>query len=265
MEKKEVEIEVAPEQGTEQPVLTGRSKFGEMYRKKNPDFEGEPDDETLYGFIDTEYSDIEGKYNKQNEANKRLAEQVSKNPQLGALLSMISGEEPKSLAYAIGSIYGKDAIGLEGDELEEFERGNSEYVERLNMSESERKQASENFQNFVKSFDQYVSEKGYDDKRKEDVFSGIMDVAENMLTGNIPMSVVELIDKGLNYDQDVQEAADTGFVEGKNEVVRDKIEKRSVKPDVMPDLAAGTGAGNERKVARKSNKPKDFFDVFKEV
>jgi len=52
-----------------------------------------------------------------------LAKLVSKEPKLGAVLSMMSGDKPKSFPYAIESVYGKELFNLGGDALAEFEKG----------------------------------------------------------------------------------------------------------------------------------------------
>ena len=43
-----------------------------------------------------------------------------------------------------------------------------------------------------------------------------------MLNGIIPKDVIELIDKGLTKDEDVQDAYDTGKAEGRNQKIEMK-------------------------------------------
>ena len=85
-----------------------------------------------------------------------------------------------------------------------------------------------------------------------------MTMANDILMGKIPMDVIERQDKGMSYDQDIQEAADTGFVEGKNE--RIDMKKKSV--GTMPDLNNITAAGPERPVRPPRSKG-SFFDGIK--
>ena len=57
-------------------------------------------------------------------------------------------------------------------------------------------------------------------------YDNIVSMANDILMGKIGIDVIERQDKGLNYDKDVQEAADTGFVEGKNQRIDMKKKKR---------------------------------------
>jgi hypothetical protein len=227
----------------------GRAATMEAYRAANPDVRDEPDDDTLHDFANSRYSELEGRHNELegrhnelNGANSRLAEQVSKDPRLAAVLSMIAGDNPKSFPYAVASVYGKEPFEMEGDALEEFEAGYQENLKRLSESEKAREEALKNISEYETTLQQYVKDRSLTDEQSSAVHNGIMTLADNLLMGVIPVEIIDLVYKGLNYEKDMQEAADSGFVEGKNNVIDAKLKKPEGRT-FPPDLGHGTGAG----------------------
>jgi hypothetical protein len=219
----------------------GRAAALAEYRAANPEMQEDPDDDTLHDFRNGRYSELEGRYNDLNGANSRLAETVSKDPRLAAVLSMVAGENPKSFPYAVASVYGKDPFDLEGGALEEFEAGYQESLKRLSENEKARETALQNLGEYETTLNGYVKEKGLTDEQSSEIHNGIMQLADNLLMGIIPAELIDLVYKGLNYEKDVQEAADTGFVEGKNDVIDAKLKKPE--GGTVLDLGNGTGAG----------------------
>ncbi|MFT3994399.1 MAG: hypothetical protein QM660_08830 [Dysgonomonas sp.] len=239
-------------------VETPRGRAGVLakYQKTNPDAEGDPSEEDLWDFAGKGYDDVKGKYNEMNGANVKLAELVSQNPQLGAFLSKIVGEESKSVPFALGEVFGKDWMDADP---EEFEKGYQENLARLAESASEQEQAAKNIQEYKANLEKFKAENELDDTQIAELNSAIYDDAENILNGIIPMEYIEYKWKGLNYDKDVQEAADTGFVEGKNEVVSAKMQAKTADSPI-PDMSDGTGAGRSKQVNPQSSN--NFFGGF---
>ena len=238
----------------------GRDALLAAYKTSNP--EGpEPDDSSLYDFAHSRYSDLENKYNNLNGANMRLASLVDKDPKLGAVMSMIAGDKPKSFPYAVASVYGKEPFDLEGDDLEEFEKGYAENLAKLAESEKERQQAMKNIESYNKTLIDYGKKNSLSEDQVNEINDGIMQMADNILMGIIPTELIDMVYKGLNYDKDVQEAADTGFVEGKNTTVEAKMKEKTAMNSV-PDFGNGSGAGGVKKpVTRKKG---SFYDAFTE-
>lgn len=234
----------------------GRAGVLAKYQKTNPDAEGDPSEEDLWDFAGKGYDDVKGKYNEMNGANVKLAELVSQNPQLGAFLSELVGEESKSVPYALGKVFGKDWMDADP---EEFEKGYQENLSRLAESRSEQEQAAKNIQEYKANLEKFKTDNELDDTQIGELNEAIYGDAENFLMGNIPVEYIEYKWKGLNYDKDVQEAADTGFVEGKNEVVSAKMQQKT-EDSPIPDLSDGTGAGRTKQVNRKSSD--GFFSGF---
>ena len=245
------------------PKPMGRAAIMEMYKAANPDAQDEINDESLLGFAHDKYSEIDGKYNDLNGANTRLAELVAKDPKLGAVLSMMVGDEQKSFPYAAGRVYGREPFELDGDELEEFEKGYQENLAQLAESRAAQEEASKNIEEYKKNLTKYGKDNGLDENQLSELNDKIYEFADNMLMGIIPIALIDVIHKGISYDRDVQEAADTGFVEGKNQTVEAKMKKKTEAPSV-PDLGNSTGAGSKKKLP-SPKKGTSFYDSIKEV
>jgi hypothetical protein len=252
-----MENEDPKETAQEQMTPRGRDKFMEMMKAKNADYNPENDDQ----FLDdahSMYSERDMELGKHKEANSKLAGLVGKDPKLGAVLGMIAGEDQKSFPYAVGKVYGKEAFEMDEDALEEFEKGYQEHLTQIGATRAAQEEASKNIQEFVATFEKYISDNKLSEQEAEGLYEKINGIADNMLMGIIPADIIELIHKGLNHDQDVQEAADTGMVEGRNQKIEAKIATK--KEAVMPDMATNTGAG-KTKTLPKSDK-KDFYSNF---
>lgn len=233
----------------------GRAAFLDSYKKSNPDSIEDPDDDGLFDHAHSKYSEMEGKYNGMSQANEKLAELVSKDPKLGAVLSMLVGENSKSLPYAVGSVYGKEPF----DDLDEFEQGYQEQLQRLATSKEEQEKASKNIEEYQGTLEKFGKDNGLTEEQLDEVNSGIMQFAENLLMGIIPAELIDLVYKGLNYDKDVEEAAATGEVEGRNAVIENKMKEKTASTSI-PDMGSTTGAGA---VKPKPSQKKSFFDDMK--
>ena len=233
--------------------LKGRAAWMERYKAANPDAGEEIDDEDLFEHANSSYSDLDGRHGQMTGANSRLAELVAEDPRFGAALSMVAGENRKSLPYAMGSVFGKDWI--EGD-LEEFESGYQEHLAQLAESRKLQEEAQGNIAASVEHISKYIADNQLSDEDAARLNENLVVFAENLLMGIVPPTLIELIHKGQNYEQDVQDAIETGAVEGKNERIEPEL-KKAVKEDVV-DMGGASGSGAKRRVAKKSGG--SFYD-----
>jgi hypothetical protein len=247
--------------GVAAPPASGRGKWLDRYRESHPDTANEPDDEMLFAFADEGHTALDEKHRKLSDANTRLAELVARDPRLAAVLSMIAGDKPVSLPYAVAKIYGKQPFDLEGEELEDFERGHGEYLERNAKDEEDRQKALSNIAAYHENLEKFAKDNSLPDEKKDELHGALMNLAEQFLMGDIPVQLIELTYKGIHHDADVREAADTGYVEGRNENIDAKLHRTAGAPSV-PDLKSATGAGRKTPPPAKKT---SFYDSLKEV
>jgi hypothetical protein len=234
------------------PALTGRAAILEAYKAARPDIQDDPDDDALWGFAHDRHNQVSG-------VNTKLSERISQDPRAGLMLNQFVSEG-KSLPYAMSNIFGRD--WLDGD-AEEFEAGYQEHLKRLSESKAEQEQAAKNIQEYQKNLEIFAKENGLDETQAAQLNDTIYDDAENFLMGIIPIEFIDYKWKGLNYDKDVQEAAITGEVEGRNAAIDMKKKKTPAAP--LPDMASGSGAGKPRTAPKPRQGKRDFFSELKDV
>lgn len=234
---------------------TGRDYFLNMMREENPDY-SPADDDAFLGDIHGKYSKMNEELSRDREANGRLAELVGSDPRLGSVMSMMLGEDRKSLPYAIAKTYGKDFLE---DDIEEFEAGYKEYLDQIAANKALSDEAAQNIETFKENLARYVKENDLSEEDANALLEDVYSMAEAFLTGNIPVEVIDVLHKGKNYSRDMNDAANTSFVEGKNEKIRAELREKGKAP--LPSLAGKSGGGEERKA--KSGK-RSFFDGMKE-
>lgn len=263
MDKNELEQTVDVAEPTSPEPIRGRKAAIKRWMEANPDFEGDPQDDDLYDYTIGQSDEWKSKYDKQNEVNSALANRISEDPRLGALIAGLMDTDEagnkRNPAYVLAKLYGKDF--LEDDEaLKSLNDGYAEYLEGVKRTEEEGRKAQENFLESMSKVDAYANREGLSDEKVEELRQALVQAADDMINGKFSDDFIATVAKGLSYDADVQEAADTGFVEGKNEKVSMKFGKSE---GDMP--AMGTTTNSPRTVKTKEPERKSFFDEMKPV
>jgi len=252
------EIKEKIEDVTSEQPLKGRAAWQDRYRKANPEAGEEIDDEDLFEYANGGYSDLEGRYNNVQGLTDKMYERASQDPRASVVLSEFVGENPQSLPYIMGKVYGKE--WMDGD-LEDFEAGYQENLKQLAESRKLQEEAARNTEKSIQHIEKYITDNQLEEEEAANLNENIIAFAENLLMGKIPLELIELVHKGLNYDQDIQDAIDTGAVEAKNERIDPELRKLTDNPDVV-DMGSSTGSGNKRKA---QGKPRgSFYDGLKE-
>lgn len=250
--------EEAMEQPIEEETPRGRAAAIQRWREANKDFEGDPDDDDLYDYALGQADEWKGKYDGQNEVNAALAERIAQDPKIGALIAGVM--EDKNPAYVLAKLYGNDFMEDE-EALEAMQEGYAEYLEGVNQTKAQGEKAQENFLESMKRVDAYAEANGVGEEQIEELRMSLVQAADDMLNGVFSDSFIETVAKGLSHDADVQEAADTGFVEGKNEKIEMKYGKGE--GDGMPSM--GNASNSPRIPTAKETRKSSFFDEMEPV
>ena len=212
---------------------TGKEAILAILKTKNPKYEPENDEQLMSDFHD-HHQEIAAELENHRSTNAKLAEHITKDPRNGAMFSMMA--EGKSTPYIMGKVFGNDMKNLEGQDAEEFEAGYQEQLTQLAKSKQLQEQASANFEKSDELISKVCSDNQLDESKSSEIREAIMEYAEDLLMGNIPESLILEIIKGKNYDQDVQEAAETGKVEGLNQ----KVDMVTKPKEIIPDMGTKT-------------------------
>lgn len=206
------------------------------------------DEEARYGAYlehDNQQQDRLGKY---EESNGKLAEIFTKNPKFAAMMRDVLQGEDASVAFV--RYFGKDALDAVGDEekMKVITAANQEYLNRVGESEQLRKTQEENLGKSEEEMSSFQSEKGLNDEEFGKFVDAVYHVLEQGLEGLIKKDFLEIFWKGLNYDDDLKDAARVGRTQGLNEKI--KLENRTKRGDEVPYLGDGTGGGQKGKAMR---------------
>jgi hypothetical protein len=273
MEKEEINDrpgQVSPDVGGgvegADPPVRGRRAAVAAYRTSKPDAGDEIEDDALYDYLMDERKLSDERYGSLSGANARLAELVGSDPRLAAVMSMISGENPKSFPYSIARVYGKDFLSAEGEALDDFEKGYQEHLKELSESRAAVEAANKNIEEYQSTLTKFAEENSLSEEDVSSLHNAIYEDSMNILQGVIPREYIEYKWKGLNYDRDLQAAAQAGVTEGKNSRIDAKMKR-------VASSTSSAGGGSTSAAAGATGAPKkgfpakkgSFFDEFKDV
>ena len=231
---------------------TAKQLFQERLKAKYPDKDFSNEDEyyatSMEGY-DKDHEALKGVH----ESNKAIYERMTKDPKSAAALSEFMSGKP--LPLALKKYFSDEELALnEGDE------GWEEYLEDVRTQQAKQSEYEANLENSKSEMESFAQAQGM----SPDEFDEFMrNVKEQMimpiLNGLITASLLEMFQKGMNYDTDTQTAHEVGRVSGRNEKI---TEKRGKKSDGLPELTPSADVAPV--TPAKPNKTNDAFSAIAE-
>ena len=222
-------IETTPEdKPTEAVKQTGRASYLSKYKERYPDATDDTPDDTLYEDALGQISSSEEKYNELAGANKRLSELVSADPKLAAALTMIA--QGKSLPYAVSKLYGRDFLELDDQGRKDFEEGYQEYLQKVSSDQKSLDEAIRNIEDYNSKLETFGKKNGLGEEDIDKLGGAVETFVMDALHGKIGEEFIDFVYKGMNYDQDIADAAASGEAEGKNKVIEPRMRNMSEQP-----------------------------------
>lgn len=216
-----------------------RERMGE--EGSGVDWEGD-DEEGRYGALlkhDDRERELFGSY---RDSNQKLGDLFMKNPKFAAMMSdVMKGSDP-SVAFV--KFFGRDALDASDDDekMQMITEANQEYLNRVSESEELRKRQEENLEKSGAEMEAFQTEKGLGDEEFAKFVDAVYNVVEQGLEGLIGRDFLEIFWRGLNYEADLQDAANAGRVEARNEKI--ELANRTRQGDGVPDLHGGKSGGD---------------------
>lgn len=209
-------------------VPKGRAALLAIFKNKNPDMEEEPDDESLFDWAHkgiSERDEYEGKYHELNGSNEKLASVIAEDPRFMQFIAMVAGGE--NLMYSLGKCFGNMLDNLDEESLDKLKAGQAEYAQRYQS-------VKDNFSKYENTLKTYAEEKGLDNEMVERINDAILDLAEAFNDRDIPREIIEIVHKGLDYDEDKTAELEAARLAGKNEAIDDMKGNKGSK-SLLPD------------------------------
>jgi hypothetical protein len=219
----------------------GRAALLAIFKAKNADMTDEPDDESLMDWAHKgigERDEYEGKYNELNGSNERLASVVSEDPRFAQFIAMVAGGE--NLAFSLGKCFGNMLDNLDDESLEQLRSGQEEYKARF-------QKVKDNFSTYEATLKAYAEENKLDPEMVERINDTILDLAEAFNDRAIPREVIEIVHKGLDYDETKEAELAAAELAGKNSAI-DEMKGVKGSKSLLPDP---NGVGTNKEIRKK--------------
>lgn len=223
-----------------------KSRRGELHDLLKNSIEGYSDDdeEGNYGLL-MDY------VKRSNTDRDLLSNAFGKNPELAQVFADVATGK-RGAGAALARYFGKDALtAKEGtEEYAEIQKAEEERKAELDHFKQSQKQYNENVERTLPEFKKMVEATG---ANADDYLEKIWDKIIFPITqGLFTKDVFDFLQKGLEYDTDVNDAKAAGIVEGRNE----NINKMRSRPD--DGLPKGVPSGNS---PIKEKKDMSIFDL----
>lgn len=223
-----------------------KSRKGELHDLLKGEIQGYSDDDE-----EGNYGRVIDYVNRSKADRDLLSNAFDKNPELAQVFADVATGK-RGAGAALARYFGKDMLTAE--------EGSKEYTE-IQKAEEERKAELDNYKQSQKQYDENVERTLPEFKKMieatganaDDYLEKIWDKIIFPITqGLFTKDVFDFLQKGLEYDTDVNDAKAAGVVEGRNE----NINKMRSRPD--DGLPKGMPSGNS---PMKEKKDMSIFDL----
>lgn len=227
-------------EGAEAPAYS--NPFADRLKKKYPDREF-GNDEEVHGALGEYLDELEGYQSSTSEATQKLEQVLNEAPELVAIIRDIG--KGASFTEALSRNIDVDELTpMEGDPDYEAWNQNLEGRKKSRAEkEAMHKQYSENIDMSISEVKQFAEENGMSEPDTKKFLSSMNELIADVVDGKLTRSTLVRMQKALNYDMDVQEAAKTAEISAKNEKIEAKREtdKKKAKGDGLPNLTSQGG------------------------
>lgn len=237
-------------------VKSKRDQHLARMREKYPDKKFE-DDEEIYGQISEDYEQYEQELDGYRGREKAFSDMFISNPKSARL--MMEWKDGKDPVASLIRIYGKEDIlaAIEDPEkLEEIEKANKEFAERVAKNDEYETQYNKNLPASVEALEAWGAENGINDEEIDDAITELAQLCGDFILGKITPEAVMMMIKAKNHDADVDAAAMEGEVAGRNSKIKEELRKRQ-----EGDGTAPLGGRNGSPVSGAPQRPKSVFDL----
>jgi hypothetical protein len=253
------EVLIKEMQNQEVP-LRGRAAFISRYKALYPDIDTEPDDETLFDFADKSFSekeDLKSKYDKLNGSNEKLAAIISEDPRFAQFIAMVANGE--NMMYALGKVFGNLIDELDDEGLQQLRAGQEEYKQRY-------QKIKENFDSFENNLKAYGEKNNLTAEDVANIRDAVLDLALAFNDGAITEEIIDIIYKGLDYDNEQTAKIEAARLSGRNEAIEEMKNKKK-QTAIMPDLGVEKSNASNKSIPKidKKEQYKNYFDQLERI
>lgn len=205
----------------------------EFIGKKFPEREFADDDE--YENFLADYLDNSGKIIADNDkANEILGTVLSEYPELAEIIQDLCNGTPIRIALAKHISPEELSVGDDDTDAESYKKAVEERNDRRKAAAERIKELEQNMEISEGVFSNFVKEEGLDEKELESFNSFLQDMFDNIERGNISREILLKLYQAYKFKEAVADAKEDGLIEGRNEAIEAKREKKINGGDGMP-------------------------------
>lgn len=254
---KEVGVAIQDEnqpQAVDQVMEKPSERWRKRIKERKPDVDLDADPEAFYGALDEYDEEVTGKLNRYQESDTKMRDLFLENPRMAGVFSdVVNGTRPE---LAIVKRFGEDVLAAKDDPsiAEELSKAQQEYMDNLSKSKKIEQEQEANMAKSIDLMNQYTQGKGLSDEEAEEFFNKIIQAVDAVFMCNFSNELLDIFYKGMNYDNDVNDAIDAGRVDERNKKIIEGS-KRKV-GDGMPSsttTSPSTPENQPRQMRRRHN------------
>jgi hypothetical protein len=230
-------------------------RWREGIKKKYSDRQFETDDD-FYEASMSGYDQEHETVKSMRESNKTLADKMEADPKAAAALAEFM--EGKPLPVALRKYFDDEELSMsEGDEkYEDYLKAVNERVARAEQNKQMQAEYEAALLQSQADMDAFAQSKGMSPEEFDTFMTtATSKLIEPLLKGSISTETMEMLYKGMNYENDLAVAADVNYKKGKNEKIIES--KRAVNTDGLPNTSGGTAPAS----VNKQNPTADALDA----
>jgi hypothetical protein len=213
-------------------------------------------DNDYYDVLSQELSQHEKYRDDNTKANERILKLFESNPELGDIIHDM--DKGSSFTEAIARNVDIDSIKPYDDEpdYDGWEKAKKERLQKLDERKKQKADYDKNLDVSIKTFEDFGKKKNWTPEQAKEFTGKIDNVMQELSKGIISENFMVMMDRALNYVSDVQEAAETGEIKGRNtqiEVKRDAALKKD--GDGLPDVKSSATTETKTEKEQEDNNP----------
>lgn len=224
------------EPNPEQDSPTKRKQWEDAIRAKNPDKSYENEDD-LYGDAMAGYDEVKNTLSNYEKNDKELISLLEQHPDVMNFLSTLTSTGDFAQAYAELPDYAL----MDDEERKQYDSAvASKKAERKAIADREEKR-NLNIQQSAETLQRWAEQNGLTEEQVAEFIETIINkIADKFNSGNFDEEFFESLYRLMNYDNDVQASHDAGVIDGRNQAIGQRAQRRA-QGDGLPEMMPGGG------------------------
>ena len=240
-------VDENPVSDVQEKEPTAREKFYSRMRERYPE-EDFSDEMSYYAKEMADYDDLDSRYKDASLREDMLNKFFDSNPKMAAVLSEV--ESGKPFPAAMKRYYSDEELSMnEGDEgWDEYLKAEEDYRKSVDDRNSRMKTFEEEIKKSEDTIKAYANKEGLSEEDIQNRLDKLNKYMQDMSEGKITEEFLNVLTKGMDYDTDVEGAADAAYKKGKNEKI--EMEMSNLDGDGLPELSKG-----QSKISQQEKNP----------